>query len=107
MVFQDFSQQYFIDPIIYNTGYNPVNSTFYGIILIAAFLLTYKLLKKLKVNIDRNFFLAVIPFILLGSILRSLEDLWEAKGTSPELIKDLVITDLTGTARNMLLVTPI
>ena len=60
MALQDFFQQYFVDPIIFNTGYNPVNTVVYGIILIVAFVLTYKMLKKLKINIDKRFFFGVI-----------------------------------------------
>jgi uncharacterized membrane protein len=103
----EFFQQYFIDPIIYNTGYNPVNSITYGLILIAAFVLTYKLLQKMKIKIDRKFFFVIIPFIFLGAILRSLEDLWEARGIAESIIKIFVITDVNGITRNLLLVTPL
>ena len=108
MALQEFFQQYFIDPIIFNTGYNPVNSTVYGIILIAAFILTYKLLKKMKIKIDKKFFFAIIPFIFLGAILRSLEDLWEARGIVDEgILKNFIIIDSAGIVRNLLLVTPL
>ena len=108
MSLQEFFQQYFADPIIFNTGYNPVNTTTYGIILIVAFVLTYKLLQKMKIQIDRKFFFAIIPFILLGSILRSWEDLWEARGIISEgLMKNFIITDVNGITRNILLVTPL
>src|SRR3989344_3323461 len=108
MALKEFFQQYFIDPIIFNTGYNPVNSTAYGIILIAAFILTYKLLQKMKIKIDKNFFFSIIPFIFLGAILRSLEDLWEARGIISEgLMKNFIIVDANGVTRNLLLVTPI
>ena len=108
MALKEFFQQYFIDPIIFNTGYNPVNSTVYGIILIMAFILTYKLLQKMKIKIDKKFFFAIIPFVFLGGVLRSLEDLWEARGIISEgILKNLVIVDANGVTRNLLLVTPI
>lgn len=46
----------------------------YGIILILAAFGTYKLLEKLKVKIDKRFFLALLPFIIYGSWTRALRD---------------------------------
>ncbi len=70
----DFFQQYFIEPIWDRTGYNPVNTIVYGLIALAAAYLMYKILKKEKVHIDQKFVLSVIPFILLGSTMRSIVD---------------------------------
>jgi len=46
----------------------------YGAILILAALGTYKLLERLKVKIDRRFFLALLPFIVYGGWGRALRD---------------------------------
>jgi len=46
----------------------------YGLILIAAALGTYKLLERLKVKIDKRFFLAALPFIVYGGWARALRD---------------------------------
>ncbi len=100
----EFIQQYYIDPIKYNTGYNIVNTLTYAIILISAIVIVYKLIKKMNVKIDRNFFYAAIPFIALGSILRVYEDFLEATSAAGG---PLVIIDAGGTARNLLLVTPL
>ncbi len=100
----DFIQQYYIDPIKYNTGYNIVNTLTYAAILIIAILAVYKLLKKMNVKIDGKFFYAVIPFIALGSILRVYEDFLEASGAAGG---PLTIIDATGTVRNLLFVTPV
>ncbi len=107
----DFFQTYFIDPIIYNTGYNVVNTATFAVILVIAVVGTYKLLKKMNVPVDKNFFFGVIPFIALGGVLRAWEDLLEAaKATTALLnspIKDFILVDATGTPRNLLLISPV
>lgn len=57
-----------------NEGYNIINTLTYGILLIFSLLGIYKLLKKLKVTFDTKLIGAIIPFIVLGSVLRALED---------------------------------
>ncbi len=107
----DFFQTYFIDPIIYNTGYNIVNTAVFAAILIVAVFVTYKLLRALKISINKHFFIGILPFIALGGILRSWEDLLEATGMTQGLlntaIKNFVLVDATGVARNLLLISPI
>jgi len=46
----------------------------YGLILIAAALGTYKTLERLKVKIDKRFFLSALPFIIYGGWARALRD---------------------------------
>ncbi len=70
----DFFQQYFIDPLIQGTGYNVYNTLVYALLLIAAVFVTYKLLKKMKITIDNKFLLGVLPYVILGGLLRALED---------------------------------
>ena len=55
-------------------AYNPVNTLFYAFIVIIVLYWTYKLFKKYEINIDLKFFIAIIPFILIGGIARTLED---------------------------------
>ena len=86
-----FIDDYYIRPILEGTGYNPVNTLTYAVLLIIAVILTYKLLRRLRVVIDRRFFIGILPFIALGGILRSLEDLREA----------------TGLGKNVFLITPL
>jgi uncharacterized membrane protein len=70
-----FLEDYFINPVIYDTGkYNIFNTLAYGIILVAAAYLVFAVLKKLKVKIDAKFAYSIIPFIALGSGLRVLRD---------------------------------
>jgi uncharacterized membrane protein len=69
-----FIQQYFIDPITYGTGYNIYNTLTYAIIFIIAAFFVYKLLKFMKIKIDNKFLFGIIPYIVLGGLLRALED---------------------------------
>jgi len=64
---------YFFRPI--ETGYTWEKTLIYAIIAIVAIFLIFKLLKKLKIKINGDFFLAISPYILLGSSLRAMKDL--------------------------------
>ena len=70
----DFFQQYFVDPVIQGSGYNIYNTIAYALILIAAVFVTFKLLRKMNITIDNRFAIGVLPYIILGGLLRSLED---------------------------------
>jgi uncharacterized membrane protein len=80
-----FIQDYFINPILANGWFNPVNTTVYSIILIIAVFLVYRLLGRLKVKIDNHFILAVIPFIFWAASTRVLHDAAFAGKLSPGL----------------------
>ena len=71
---QGFIYKYYIDPIIYDTGYNPVNTVTWAIILGLCLFGVLKLLDKLNVKADWDFVKAIIPFIVAGSTLRVFED---------------------------------
>jgi uncharacterized membrane protein len=55
-------------------AYNSVNTITYAIIVIIALYWIYKLFKKFQIEMDFKFFLAIIPFIIVGGISRALED---------------------------------
>ncbi len=69
----NFVKEYYIDSIVYKEGYNPVNTLTWAIILIVAVVLLYRYLER-RVEIDSRFVYANIPFILLGSSVRVVED---------------------------------
>jgi uncharacterized membrane protein len=74
MVFA-FIKKYFFDPIEEYSGYNPVNTVVYGIILLAvSFYLIYPFFKRRGIKFDWDFFKAVFPFILFGSTFRVFEE---------------------------------
>jgi len=65
---------YFVRPFFEGTGYNHVNTLVYSVIFILFVLFLFKSLKKLGLKIDKNFLKALIPFVLLASVVRSLTD---------------------------------
>jgi uncharacterized membrane protein len=71
----DFFQQYFVDPILYGTGYNIVNTLTYAIILIIAVFVILWVLKRLEIRLDRRLWYSLVPFVVLGGVLRALEDI--------------------------------
>lgn len=71
---RQFIETYYIHPITHDTGYNLVNTLTWALILVACLFLTFKLLKKLGIEIDRRFIAAVSPYILVGASLRVMED---------------------------------
>ncbi|MBN1454846.1 MAG: DUF63 family protein [Methanomicrobia archaeon] len=71
---REFITTYFIHPITLDTGYNPVNTVTWALVLVAFLFLTLKLLQWLKIRIDRRFIAAVLPYIVVGATLRVIED---------------------------------
>ena len=72
---RDFIFDYYINPIIHDTGYNPVNTLTWALILAPlCIILVLKLLRRFRVAIDEAFIAAVSPYILLGAVLRVVED---------------------------------
>lgn len=69
-----FINRYYIDPIVYNEGYNIVNTLTYAIILGISLFAVLKLLEYLKLKIDGRLIMATAPYIILGASLRNLED---------------------------------
>jgi len=69
---EEFINENFLKPLCYY--YTPIGTVTYGLILILAVLGTYKLLKKLKLKINKKFFLALLPFIIYGGWTRALRD---------------------------------
>ncbi|MFZ2410315.1 MAG: DUF63 family protein [Candidatus Methanoperedens sp.] len=66
--------KYYINGIIYDTSYNPVDTLTYAILLGISLFGVLKLLEKLGVAIDTRFIIAVMPYVLAASSLRVLED---------------------------------
>ncbi len=69
----EFIKEYYIDSIVYKEGYNVVNTLTWAIILVIAVFLLYKFLEK-RFEIDKKFILANVPYIILGSSARVVED---------------------------------
>lgn len=69
-----FIRQYYIDPIILGEGYNFVNTLTYALLVVVVTYLTFKFLEKMKVNIDKNFITSIIILVVLGTMVRLLEE---------------------------------
>lgn len=69
----DFVKKYYIDSIVYKEGYNVVNTLTFALILLVAVYLLYRFLEK-RFSIDGKFVLSTIPYVLLGSSARVVED---------------------------------
>ncbi len=70
----EFVKKYYINSIVYKTGYNPVNSATWVILLILACIAVYKVLVKYSVKFDEYFVAGNIPYIVFGSSIRVVED---------------------------------
>ncbi|MHC1589155.1 MAG: DUF63 family protein [Methermicoccaceae archaeon] len=73
-ILAEFVYKYYIYPIVYDTGYNAVNTITWALVLGLSLFGVYKLLKRLGVRIDEGFILATTPYIAMGSLLRVVED---------------------------------
>lgn len=72
--FWQYIYKYYISGIVNDASYNPVDTVTYAIVLGICLFGVFKLLVKLKVEMDTRFIIAVTPYILAGSSLRVLED---------------------------------
>lgn len=72
--------RYFIEPMDLGYGYNPVNTLAYAILFVGISYLIYKMMKLLRINIDKRLALSIFPFVIFGSAFRILEDLGILKG---------------------------
>jgi uncharacterized membrane protein len=94
----DFFQEFFLNPLLVNGWFNPVNTLLWGVILVVASFLVYsRLLKKMKVKVDRHFALAILPFIFWASSTRALRDLaysFAERSAAASSLSDRFMTDL-------------
>jgi uncharacterized membrane protein len=70
----DFIYKYYIDPIRYGEPYNVVDTLTYALILVLSVWLVYRWLKHSGISLDGGFILATIPYVVLGGLLRVVED---------------------------------
>lgn len=70
----EFIYKYYIDPIRLGQSYNVVDTLTYAIILICAVFLIYRWLKRSGIAIDQAFVLATLPYVVLGGLLRVVQD---------------------------------
>lgn len=66
----------FLNP--FGTEYDIPTTALIAFFLIIIVYLTYRHLKKLKIPVDKRFAISICPYIILGSVLRVLEDMGAA-----------------------------
>ena len=69
---EEFINENFLTPLCHY--YTLAGTITYGLILVLAVIGTYKLLKYLKIKIDKKFFFSLLPFIIYGGWARALRD---------------------------------
>ncbi|MDD1684366.1 MAG: DUF63 family protein, partial [Methanoregula sp.] len=76
----DFIYKYYIDPIRTGQAYNVVDTLTYAIILVLGVYLLYRWMSSstymadIGFTFDQTFILATIPYVILGGVLRVIED---------------------------------
>jgi len=76
----DFIYKYYIDPVKYGEPYNIVETLTYAIILIIGVYLLYRWfsnstwLSEHGIKLDASFILATIPYVVLGGVIRVIQD---------------------------------
>jgi uncharacterized membrane protein len=70
----DFIYKYYIDPIRLGQPYNLVDTSTYAIVLVLSVYLVYQWLRRSGVALDGPFVTATIPYVVLGGLLRVVED---------------------------------
>lgn len=74
-----------------SSGYNWINTITYGIVLGVAFFGIYELIDHLDIEVDSDFVISLLPWILLGGSLRSLEDVGLFEGDTSLLFISPII----------------
>ena len=72
IMLEEFINKNFLMPLC--RYYTPVGTVTYGLILVLAVIGTYKLLKFLKIKINKKFFIGLLPFLIYGGWARALRD---------------------------------
>ncbi len=66
--------KYYIEPIVMDSGYNPVNTITWAVLLCLSILLLVRLLRRMAIEVNDGLVVATLPYILAGSTLRVIED---------------------------------
>ncbi len=92
MSIKDFIDRYFIEPMFTGEGYNLPNTLVYEDIHGFGIIASYKLIKRLNIDIDKKFLYSLLPFLLFGSTVRALVDANILPKTFPLLTPGIFFT---------------
>ncbi|MEM0372775.1 MAG: DUF63 family protein [archaeon] len=70
-----FIEEYFVNPIISGTGYNPVNTVTYIAVALVLLYATVVVFRKMRITANDTLFHDIAPFVFLGGVLRALQDI--------------------------------
>ncbi|MEE8357911.1 MAG: DUF63 family protein [Candidatus Hydrothermarchaeales archaeon] len=76
----EFIYTYFINPIYTGEGYNVYNTLVYAAFLLVGLYGVKRFFERLEVKIDARLFRSLVPFVILGGLLRGLESYYRATG---------------------------
>jgi len=76
----EFIYTYFTNPIYTGEGYNIYNTLVYAAFLLVGLYGVKRFLEHLEVKIDTRLFRSLVPFVILGGLLRGLESYYRATG---------------------------
>ncbi|NOZ58916.1 MAG: DUF63 family protein [Euryarchaeota archaeon] len=77
---REFLYEHFVLPLEEGSGYNIYNTLTYGILLILGSYGVLRLLRRLGVRMDEGLLRALVPYVVLGGILRALEEFARISG---------------------------
>ena len=92
----EFIYKYYIDPIRYGQPYNVVDTLTYALILVLGvyifyrWLMSSRYLNRVRLTVDTAFILATLPYVVLGGVLRVVQDTGIIQGD----IQFLLVTPL-------------
>ncbi len=92
----EFIYKYYIDPIRYGQPYNVVDTLTYAVILVLGVYIFYRWLmssrhlNRIRLTVDTAFILATLPYVVLGGVLRVVQDTGIIQGD----IQFLLVTPL-------------
>jgi uncharacterized membrane protein len=75
-----FLERYFIEPVMSSQGYNIYNTIIYAILFIAGLYLAVKLFKRIELRPGEELFWSLVPFVVLGGVVRALGQLTYVRG---------------------------
>ncbi|NYT02608.1 MAG: DUF63 family protein [Methanosarcinales archaeon] len=66
--------KYYIEPIVLDSGYNPVNTITWALLLGVFLILISRIFRRMQLRLDDDLLIYTLPYVLAGSSLRVVED---------------------------------